>query len=39
VELQSQQGTIISPQVTVTYEGGNCSKNLALVNFEQTRPF
>ena len=39
VELQSQQGTIISPQVTVTYEANNCAKNLALINFEQTRPF
>ncbi len=39
VELQSAQGTAISPQITVTFEMNNCSKNLALVNFEQTRPF
>ncbi len=39
VELQSPQGTIISPQVTVTFEADNCTRNLALVNFEQTRPF
>lgn len=39
VELQSAQGTIISPQITVTFEASNCAKNLALVNFEQTRPF
>ncbi len=39
VELQSAQGTPISPQITVTFELNNCSKNLALVNFEQTRPF
>lgn len=38
VELQTSQGTIISPQVQVTFTG-DCSRNLALVNFEQTRPF
>ena len=38
VELQSAQGTIISPQVTVTFVP-DCSKNLALVSFQQTRPF
>lgn len=38
VELQSAQGTIISPQVAVTFTQ-DCSKNLALVNFEQERPF
>ncbi len=38
VELQSSQGTIISPQVTVTF-APDCTKNLALVSFQQTRPF
>lgn len=38
VELQTAQGTIISQQVAVTFTG-DCSRNLALVNFEQTRPF
>jgi hypothetical protein len=38
VELQSAQGTIISPQVTVTFVP-DCSKNLGLVSFQQTRPF
>jgi hypothetical protein len=38
VELQSAQGTIISPQVTVTFVP-DCSKNLSLVSFQQTRPF
>lgn len=38
VELQSPQGTIISPQITVTFTP-DCAKNLALVSFEQTRPF
>jgi hypothetical protein len=38
VELQTSQGTIISPQVQVTF-AGDCSRNLALVNFKQTRPF
>jgi len=38
VELQSAQGTIISPQITVTFVP-DCSKNLALVSFQQTRPF
>jgi hypothetical protein len=38
VELQSSGGTIISPQVTVTFVP-DCTKNLALVSFSQTRPF
>lgn len=38
VELQSAQGTIISPQVPVQFVG-SCAQNLALVNFIQTRPF
>lgn len=38
VELQTPQGTIISPQQTVTFPS-NCSGNLALVNFQQSRPF
>jgi hypothetical protein len=38
VELRSPQGTVISPQVQVTFPG-NCNGNLALVNFVQTRPF
>jgi hypothetical protein len=37
VELLSDQGTTISPQVTVAFPG-DCSRNLALVNFIQTRP-
>ncbi len=38
VELQSPGGTPISPQITVTFTP-DCSKNLALVSFAQTRPF
>lgn len=38
VELQTSQGTIVSPQVQVTFTS-DCSRNLALVNFKQTRPF
>ncbi len=38
VELQSAEGTIISPQVTVTFVP-DCTKNLALVSFSQTRQF
>lgn len=37
VELQTAQGTIISPQIQVTFRN-NCAENLALVNFQQTRP-
>jgi hypothetical protein len=37
VELQSQQGTILSPQIPVTF-AADCGRNLALINFEQTRP-
>ena len=38
VELLSAQGTLISPSITVAFPG-DCSRNLALVNFSQTRPF
>lgn len=38
VELQSVDGTVISPTVQVTFPG-SCEGNLAVVNFEQTRPF
>jgi hypothetical protein len=38
VELQTPQGTIISPQVTVSFPA-DCTRNLALVNFQQNRPF
>jgi hypothetical protein len=38
VELQSAQGTIISPQVAITFPA-DCARNLAVVNFVQTRPF
>ncbi|MFQ3567081.1 MAG: hypothetical protein SNJ59_08770 [Aggregatilineales bacterium] len=38
VELQSATGTIISPQVQVTFTS-DCTRNLALVNFQQNRPF
>lgn len=38
VELQTSQGTIISPQVPVTFVP-ECGRNLALVNFKQLRPF
>jgi hypothetical protein len=38
VQLQSSEGTIISPQVTVTFPA-DCARNLALVNFVQSRPF
>lgn len=38
VELVTTQGTRISSQVAVTFPG-DCTRNLALVNFIQTRPF
>lgn len=37
VELQTQQGTVISPQQNVTFSS-SCDGNLALVNFQQNRP-
>ncbi len=37
VELLSEQGTTISPQITVAFPG-DCTRNLALVNFIQNRP-
>jgi hypothetical protein len=37
VELQSPQGTIVSPRIQVTFPS-DCARNLALVNFYQTRP-
>ncbi|MBK8020188.1 MAG: hypothetical protein IPK19_01890 [Chloroflexi bacterium] len=38
VELLSPAGTPISPQFTVTFTMNDCARNLALVNFKQTRP-
>jgi hypothetical protein len=38
VELQTSEGTIVSPQITVTFVP-DCTKNLALVSFSQTRSF
>jgi hypothetical protein len=38
VELISNSGTVVSPAVQVSFPN-NCAQNLALVNFEQTRPF
>jgi hypothetical protein len=38
VELLTASGTSVSPAVQVTFPN-NCAQNLALVNFEQTRPF
>jgi|FLYN01.1.fsa_nt_gi hypothetical protein len=37
VELQSPQGTVVSPRIEVTFPS-DCARNLALVNFYQTRP-
>jgi hypothetical protein len=37
VELQTSQGTIVSPRVQVQFPS-DCARNLALVNFFQTRP-
>ncbi len=38
VELISPSGTVVSPAVQVSFPN-NCAQNLALVNFDQTRPF
>jgi hypothetical protein len=38
IELQSAAGTIISPQQTVIF-AQDCGQNLALVNFQQMRPY
>lgn len=38
VELLSPGETIISPTVVVTFTLNDCGRNLALVNFQQTRP-
>lgn len=38
VELQTSTGTLISPQVQVTFPA-DCARNVALVSFVQTRPF
>lgn len=38
IELQSAAGTIISPQQMVIF-ANDCEQNLALVNFQQTRPY
>ena len=37
VELQTSQGTIVSPRIQVAFPS-DCARNLALVNFYQTRP-
>jgi hypothetical protein len=37
VELQSPQGTVVSPRIQVDFPS-DCARNLALVNFYQTRP-
>jgi hypothetical protein len=37
VELQSPQGTVVSERVQVNFTS-DCARNLALVNFIQTRP-
>ena len=37
VELQSQEGTVLSQTVQVPFPG-SCQGNLAVINFEQTRP-
>lgn len=37
VELQTAQGTVVSPRVQVLFPS-DCARNLALVNFIQTRP-
>jgi hypothetical protein len=37
VELVTSQGTTVSPRVEVTFPS-DCARNLALVNFIQTRP-
>jgi hypothetical protein len=38
VELLSPGGTPISPQIIVTFTLNDCARNLALLNFKQTRP-
>lgn len=38
VELQTQAGTIISPTTPVQFPA-DCARNLAVVNFQQTRPY
>lgn len=38
VELQTSTGTLVSPQVQIVFPA-DCGRNLALVNFVQTRPF
>lgn len=37
VQLETTAGTVISPRVQVTFPG-DCARNVALVNFIQTRP-
>lgn len=37
VELQSAQGTVISPRVQVAFPN-DCTQNLAFLTFQQTRP-
>jgi len=38
VELRTQQGVPLSPQVQVGFPG-TCDRNLAIINFFQTRPY
>ena len=38
VQLLSAQGTVVSDPIQVSFPG-DCTQNLALVNFVQTRPF
>jgi hypothetical protein len=38
VELRTDKGVPLSPKVKVAFPG-TCDKNLALVNFFQTRPY
>ena len=38
VELRSAGGTVLSPQIQVTFPS-NCDQNVALLYWEQQRPF
>jgi hypothetical protein len=38
VEVRNTQGVSLSPKATINFPG-TCEQNLALVNFQQTRPF
>ena len=37
IELETAQGTVVSPRIQVTFPS-DCTGNLALINFIQTRP-